>query len=153
MEKDFEQLGGFSKVEFFLLEETDNWPIVINDETASEITHIASEIDNFGIIAESSIDINAIPKQTADGEIYPTEIIFSFSNRIKELEKYLDRYQNKPVVVIAKLNTGQKKLYGTNESPLILIYKIDDGKKVEDLGVITVNIKGETRNRAVYYMV
>jgi hypothetical protein len=153
MEADFEQLGGFSKVEFFLLEETDNWPIVLNDETATQITHIVSEINNFGIIAESSIDINISPKQTAEGLPYPTEIIFSFSNRIKELENYLDRYQNKPVVVIAELNTGQKKLYGTNETPLILIYKIDDGKKVEDLGVISVNIKGETRNRAVYYKV
>lgn len=153
MEKDLEQLGGFKSVEFFLLEETANWPIVINDETASAITHIPSQIDEFGIISDSSIDINNNPKQSADGPIYPNDIAFSFSNRTKELEKYLDRYQNKPVVVFGTLNTGKKKIYGTNETPLIFIYKIDEGTKIEDLGVISVSIKGETRSRPVFYNV
>jgi hypothetical protein len=153
MDTDFEQLGGFKKVEFFLLEETYNWPIVINDETSAQITHDPSRIENYGIIAEESIDVNIPPKQSVEGTIYPTDIVFSFSNRIIELEKYLDYYQNKPVVVIGYLNTGKKKLYGNLMEPLVLSYKIDDGKKVEDLGVITVNIKGETRNRPVYYNV
>lgn len=148
---DYEQLGGFEKVEFFLLEETDNWPVVINDETSAQITHIESQIEKFGIISDSSIDVNITPKQSADGTIYPTEIVFSFSNRIIELEKYLDFYQNKPVVLIAYLNTGKKKLYGTNECPLTFIYKIDEGKKIEDLGLINVTIKGETRERPVFY--
>lgn len=153
MEKDFEQLGGFSKVEFFLLKETNNWPIVINDETSAQITHIDSRIDNYGIIADSTIDVNVIPKQSGDGTIYQTEIVFSFSNRIIELEKYLDYYQNKELVAVVHLNTGQKKLYGTNENPLVLTWKIDEGKKIEDLGIITVNIKGDTRHRPVYYKV
>lgn len=151
MDTDFEQLGGFSKIEFFLLEETANWPIVLNDETATQITHNKSLVGNFGKIAESSIDINITPKQSSEGPIYPIDIVFSFSNRIIELEKYLDYYQNEPLVVVGYLNTGLKKLYGTNETPLILTYKVDEGKKIEDLGVITVSIKGETRNRPVYY--
>lgn len=151
MDTDFEQLGGFKKVEFFLLEETANWPIVVNDETSAQITHNPSRIENYGIIADDSIDVNISAKQSGEGTIYPTEIVFSFSNRIIELEKYLDYYQNKPLVMVGYLNTGLKKLYGTNEEPLILTYKVDDGKKIEDLGLITVNIKGETRKRPVYY--
>jgi hypothetical protein len=151
MISDLEQLGGFEKIEFFLLDETDNWPVVVNDETSAEMTHIESQIQNFGTIADSSIDINITPKQSTEGTIYPIEIICSFSNRIIELEKYLDYYQNKEVVVIGYLNTGKKKLYGTNETPLTFIYKIDEGKKIDDLGVITVTIKGDTRERAVFY--
>lgn len=151
MTTDFEQLGGFEKIEFFLLHETDNWPLVVNDETSVQITHIDSLIENYGIILDSSIDVNISPKQSTEGTIYPIEIVFSFSNRIIELEKYLDFYQNKPVIVIAHLNTGKKKLYGTNETYLILTYKIDEGKKIDDLGVITVNIKGEMRQRPVFY--
>lgn len=153
MSKDYEQLGGFDTVEFFLLSETANWPIVVNDQTAAQITHIQSLLDTVGVIADGSIDVNISPKQSAEGTIYPTDVVFSFSNRTEALENYLDQYQNKPVVVIAKLNTGIKKLYGTKDEPLILNYKIDDGKKPEDMGVISVSIKGETRNRPVFYNV
>lgn len=153
MNTDFEQLGGFDTVQFFLLSETANWPIVVNDQTASQVTHVASLLDNYGVIANDTIDVNITPKQSAEGTIYPTDVVFVFSNRTEALENYLDRYQNKPVVVIAKLNTGVKKLYGTKEEPLILNYKIDEGKKAEDLGIISVSIKGETRNRPVFYNV
>ena len=151
MNEDLEQLGGFSKIEFFLISQTSNWPIVINDETSSQITHEDSMIDNYGKIADSSIDINITPKQSPEGEIFPIDIVFSFSNRIIELERYLDYYKNKELVVIGYLNTGLKKIYGTNEEPLFLSYKIDEGKKIDDLGIITVNIKGEIRNRPVFY--
>lgn len=153
MNNDFEQLGGFDTVEFFLLSETANWPIVVNDQTAAQITHMPSILDTVGVIADSTIDVNINPKQSAEGTIYPIDIVFQFSNRTEVLENYLDRYQNKPVVAIATLNTGIKKLYGTNEEPLILNYKIDEGKKPEDLGIISVSIKGETRNRPVFYNV
>lgn len=153
MNKDLEQLGGFDKLDFFLLDETANWPIVVNDATASQVTHVPSLISNYAILADSSIDVNVVPKQSVDGTIYSIDIVIVFSNRSEALENYLDQYQNKQVVVFGELNTGRKKLYGTNEEPLILNYKIDDGKKVEDLGVISVSIKGETRNRPVYYNV
>lgn len=151
MVSNLEQLGGFEKVEFFLLDETDNWPIVVTDETATQISFVESLLENYGKISDSSIDINISPKTSSEGTVYPTEIVFSFLNRIIELEKYLDFYQNKPLVVIGYLNTGLKKLYGTNEEPLFLTWKIDEGKKIEDLGLITVSIKGETRKRAVFY--
>jgi hypothetical protein len=153
MNTDFEQLGGFDTVEFYLLSETANWPIIVNDQTAAQVTHVQSLLDNYGVIANDTIDVNITPKQSAEGTIYPTDVVFVFANRTEALENYLDNYQNKPVVVIAKLNTGVKKLYGTNEEPLILNYKIDEGKKAEDLGIISVSIKGETRNRPVFYNV
>lgn len=153
MNTDFEQLGGFDTVEFYLLSETANWPIVVNDQTAAQVTHVQSLLDNYGVIATDTIDVNITPKQSAEGTIYPTDVVFTFSNRTEALENYLDSYQNKPVVVIATLNTGIKKLYGTKEEPLILNYKIDEGKKAEDLGIISVSIKGETRNRPVFYNV
>ena len=153
MNTDFEQLGGFDTVEFYLLSETANWPLVVNDQTASQITYLQSLLDNYGVISSDTIDVNINTKQSSEGTIYPIEIVFQFSNRTEALENYLDSYQNKPIIAIATLNTGFKKLYGTNEEPLILNYKIDEGKKPEDLGIISVSIKGETRNRPVFFNV
>ena len=153
MNNNFEQLGGFESIAFFLIAETSNWPIVLNDETAGLIVHSDSFLDDFGVITDGSIDVNIIPKQSAEGTVYPIEVLFTFLNRTQALENYLDQYQNKPVVVIATLNTGLKKIYGTPLEPLFLNYKIDEGKKAEDPGVISVSIKGETRNRPVFYNV
>ncbi|MBQ0907472.1 hypothetical protein KBJ98_02020 [Flavobacterium sp. F-328] len=151
MDTDFEQLGGFCKVEFFLIEDTSNWPIVLNDETANQIILPECVVEDYGKIIDESIDVNIPPKQAANGTTYPIEIVFNFSNRVLSLEKYLDKYQNKSVVALLTLNTGIKKLYGTNETPLIFNWKIDEGKKIEDAGLIMVSIKGEMRHRPVHY--
>jgi hypothetical protein len=149
--KDFEQLGGFSDLKFYLSTDVSNWPIVLNDTTSNQLVLNSNNMSNLGVITDSSIEVVDTPKQSAEGIVYPIDISFTFSNRTKALEQFLDSYQNQSVVVFCKLNTGDIKLYGSDQEPLQFLWKVIDGKKAEDLGVVSVSIKGDMRNRPVYY--
>lgn len=146
-----EQLGGFGSLDFNLIEETSNWPLVVTDQTSAQIiiTPYANDVE--GIIDQDSINIDDNTKETAEGIVHPIVITFKFLTRSESLEQLLEQYQNKPGIVIADLNNGFRKLYGTNEEPLYMNFKVDDGQKIDDNAGVTVTIKGETRNRPVYY--
>lgn len=148
-----EQLSGFAEIEFFLLEETSNWPIELTDQNSSSVILSPYENDVEGTIDEDSINVDENPKESAEGEIYQINIQFRFITRSESLQQLLDQYKNKPGIAIGKLNSEFQKMYGTNEEPLYLSYRNDDGNKPEGNGAIIVTIKGETRKRPVYYTV
>lgn len=148
-----EQLSGVAELDFYLLSETSNWPVVVTDQNASQIVITPEVNDIEAVVDEESIEIDASPKITAEGNVYPIEISFRFITRSESLEQLMEQYAKKPGIVIAKFNNGFCKLYGTNEEPLYMNWKVDEGKKVTDNGGTIVAIKGETRNRPVYYTV
>lgn len=148
-----EQLSGIAEVDFYLLSETSNWPVVVTDLTSSQIV-ITPEVNNIeGTIDDESIEIEATPKTSAEGTIWPIDISFRFITRSESMEQLGDQYCNKPGIAIAKLNNGFKKMYGTNEEPVYMTFRIDEGKKITDNAGTIINIKGETQQRPVYYTV
>lgn len=153
MKFDCEQLAGFAQMEFFLLEETSNWPLVLTDQNASQvsITPLDNNVD--AEIVEDSINIDINPKKTVDGTIYPVNASFKINTRSESLEQLLEQYENKPGIFIGDLNTGFRKMYGSNEEPLYLNYQIEEGQKPGDNSGTIVIIKGETRSRPVFYTV
>ena len=153
MTVDLEQLGGFTSLNFFSLPETANWPIVLNDGTAIYVTHTPPTLNYSDFILDESIEILDNPKESSSGLIYPIDINFRILLRNDTLSEYLDTYQNIPLVVIAQLKNGTKKIYGSNLEPLFLVWKNIEGKKVDDLPLLAVSIKGETRTRPVFYNV
>lgn len=148
-----EQLSGIAEVDFYLLSETSNWPIVVTDLTSGQV-ELNTEINSVeGTIDYDSIEIDANPKQSAEGTVYPVDISFRFISRSESLEQLLDQYCNKPGIAIAKFNNGFRKMYGTNEEPLFMTWKIEEGKKITDAAGTLINIKGEMQQRPVYYTV
>lgn len=148
-----EQLPGIAELDFYLLIETYNWPVVVTDLTSAQVILTPETYSIEGTIDDESIEIDANPKLSAEGEVFPIEAAFRFITRSESMDQYLDQYKNKPGILIAKLNTGFRKMYGTNEEPLYMTYKVDEGKKVTDAAGTLINIKGETINRPVYYTV
>lgn len=148
-----EQLSGFAEMDFLLLTETSNWPLVVTDQTSSDIILTPEFYDIDGTIDENSIDVNVNPKKNAEGDVYDISISFKFITRSESIEQLMDQYENKPGICIGKLNNEFRKLYGTNEEPLYMSFKVDEGNKPEDSGAVIVTIKGETRQRPVYYTV
>jgi len=148
-----EQISGVGKLDFFLLDEITNWPLVVNDTTSAQIIITPEVNDVEGTIDDNSINLDAVPKETPEGIIFNILGTFKFSTRSESIEQLLDQYQNKPGILIADLNTGFRKLYGTNEEPLYMTYRVDEGQKPEDDGAVIVTIKGETRSRPVFYSV
>ena len=148
-----EQFSGFAQLDFYLLEETSNWPIEVNDQNSNTVVLTPEEFNVQGTIDEDSIDVNVTPKVSAEGETHDISIQFRFLTRSESLEQLLEQYANKPGVAIGKLNTEFQKMYGTNEEPLYMNFKTDDGNKPDGNGAIIVTIKGETRKRPVYYTV
>lgn len=145
-----EQLPGAAEVNFYLLSETSNWPVEVTDGTSSEVVFTPEEISIEGSIDDESINIDATPKQTAEGTVYTIDINFRFITRSESIEQLLEQYANQPGIVIAKLNHGFQKMYGTNEEPLYLSWRVDEGQKSTDNAGVIVAIKGETRNRPVF---
>ena len=148
-----EQLSGFAQLDFFLLEETSNWPIEVTDQNSNTVVLSPEEFDVQGTIDEDSIDVNVTPKLSAEGETHDINIQFRFMTRSESLEQLMDQYANRPGIAIGKLNTEFQKMYGTNEEPLYMSFKTDDGNKPDGNGAIIVTIKGETRKRPVFYTV
>jgi hypothetical protein len=146
-----EQLAGFAQIDFFLLTETSNWPLVVTDQTSAGITFTPEDIQIEGVIDDESISVQASPRQTAEGTVWDIDINFRFITRSESIEQLMEQYCNKPGVVVGKLNTGFQKLYGTNEEPLYMTWRVDEGQKATDNAGTIVAIKGETRNRPVFY--
>lgn len=146
-----EQLPGYAQIDFFLLSETGNWPLVVTDQTSGQITLNPEVVDVEGLIDDESISVQVTPKQTAEGTVWAIDIDFRFITRSESLEQLMEQYCNKPGVVIGKLNHGFQKLYGTNEEPLYMTWRVDEGQKATDNAGTIVSIKGETRDRPVFY--
>lgn len=148
-----EQLSGYAKIEIFLLEEVSNWPIVLNDTNSSQLIFNPSIYSVEASVIVDSIKVNYPKKQKPAGISHDITIKMDFSTRSESLEQYLEQYENKPVVVKGFLNNGFVKLFGSNLEPLFLIYEVDDGIKSEIEGLTSIEIKGETSKRPVYYTV
>jgi len=146
-----EPLGGFSSIDFYLLDEVSNFPTVITDTNARDIHLMPFENNVQGTIEPDSITVNVTPKQGPEGVVYHIAISFRFITRSEALEQLLEQYQHYPGIVIATLNNDFKKLYGTNLEPLYLIFDVDDSNKIDGMCYTEVRIKGETRQRPVYY--
>jgi hypothetical protein len=146
-----EKLPGFAELDFYLLEETGNWPFVVTDENSAQITFTPYVNDVEALIEPDSIDVNINPKQSAEGTVQQISIVFRLITRSEALEQLLEQYANKPGVGIGKLNNEFKKLYGTDREPLYMNYEVNEGTKVDGTAFTEVRIKGETRKRPVYY--
>lgn len=148
-----EQLGGFALLDFFLLEETSNWPIVVTDQTSAQVTISPYENNVEALVEPESIKVSVNHKTNAEGSVWQIDIGFRFITRSESLEQLLDQYQNKPGISIGKLNTEFQKMYGTNLEPLYMTFEVDEGTKVDGNSAVEVRIKGETRKRPVFYTV
>lgn len=148
-----EQLAGASNLEFFLLEEVSNWPIILNDTNSSQLQFNPSIYSVDAKVVVDSLKVNYPKKQKPSGLIHDISIKMEFSTRSESLEQYLEQYENKPGIVRATFNNGFKKIFGSNIEPLYLIYEVEDGIKEDLEGVTTIEIKGETAKRPVYYTV
>lgn len=146
-----EQLAGFSSIEFYLLTETSNWPVVVTDANAGQIQLHPEENDLDGSFIEDSISINDKPKLGPEGNIWPIDIQFGYENRHAAMEQLLEQYAGQPGVAIACLNDGTRKLFGTDKEPIYLYWEIGYGEKFEDRAGTYVRIKGEQQQRPVYY--
>lgn len=148
-----EQISGIAELDFYLLSETSNWPIEVTDQNSVSIVFTPEEVSVNAEIEPESISAEYAPRTTAEGEVFENNISMRFITRSESLDQLLDQYKNKPGVCKVKYNSGFQKIFGTNEEPLYLSYRVDDGQKITDNAGTIVAIKGETRKRPVYYAV
>lgn len=142
-----EKLPGFAEFDFYLLEETGNWPFVVTDENAAQIVITPYTNDVDALIEPDSIEVDV----TSKGAVQQISIVFRLITRSEALEQLLEQYANKPGVGLGKLNNEFKKLYGTDREPLYMNYEVNEGAKIDGTAFTEVRIKGETRKRPVYY--
>lgn len=148
-----EQLGGIAELSFYLLEETSNWPVILTDQNSAQViinpTHHSVE----ATVKPDIIKLLVNKKQTAEGIVHQMSIKIDFITRSEALEQLLDQYQNKPGIVVSKMNNEFQKIYGSNLEPLYMIYEVNEGDKVDSESGTMLEIKGESRSRPVFYTV
>ncbi|MES2813222.1 MAG: hypothetical protein V4670_12180 [Bacteroidota bacterium] len=148
-----EELAGVAELDFFLLTETSNWPIILTDQNSSGVTFTPEMVSVAATIKPDSINATVNKKQGPEGVIYQISIKMQFITRSEALEQLLDQYENKPGVVLSKMNNEFQKLYGTDNEPLYMTYEVNEGDKIDGDSATVIEIKGETRTRPVYYTV
>ncbi len=147
-----EQLAGIKKIEFFLLTEISNWPILVTDQNAKEIV-LNLNVDSISAtVDEKTISNKTKKKQTNSGDLYEVSLEYNILTRSKDLEQMVERYQNKPGVAIVSYYNGYKKLFGTNDEPIFLSYGETNGSTIDDKASVDVSITGVTRTRPAYYL-
>lgn len=147
-----EQLAGFSRLDFYLLTETSNWPFVVNDANAGTILITPqATIDVDGSIEPETIKVTDDVKPDGSGDIWPIDIQFIYLYRGAAMEQLLENYANKPGIAIGHFNDGTCKLFGTDKEPLYLSWGNNYGVKPEDRHGVGILIKGEQTQRPVYY--
>ena len=148
-----EQLAGIAELQFFLLTETDNWPLVITDGNSGQVEFNQEPVSVEAILKPDSIKVDVNKKQSSSGVLNQISIKMEFITRSEALEQLMDQYENKPGVCLAKYNSEFQKLFGNNLEPLKMIFEVEEGGKIDDNASTIVMIKGETRKRPVYYTV
>lgn len=148
-----EPVSGFAELTFYLLEEVSNFPIILTDQNSSQL--VFNSFENFieGSVDVDSIVVNVDPKISSAGTIYPIDVSFKYITRSEAAEQLLEQYANRPGIILGKLNNEFRKIYGTNEEPLYLNYRVDEGTTLEGGSNLLVRIQGETRQRPVFYTV
>lgn len=146
-----EELGGVAELDFFLLSETSNWPIILTDQNSANVTFTPEMVSVAATIKPDSINATVNKKQGPEGVIYQISIKMQFITRSEALEQLLDQYENKPGVVLSKMNNEFQKLYGTDNEPLYMTYEVNEGDKIDSDSATILEIKGETRTRPFYY--
>jgi len=145
-----EQIGGYKNVRFYTLDETTNWPSVLNDANSEQIEFNSNEVAVDAILEPDSIRVSDEPKAKDPGELYEIDIEFVFNMQSEALEKLLDQYKNYfGVCEVCKIY-GQRKLYGANRYPLRMTYSTENGRRPEDGQKTIVKITGNAPKRAVY---
>ena len=146
-----EELAGIAELDFFLLTETADWPVILTDQNSSNVTFVPEPVSVAATIKPDSIKISVNKKTGAEGTIYQISIKMEFLTRSEALEQLLDQYENKPGVVLSKMNNEFQKLYGTDNEPLYMVYEVNEGDKIDGDSATILEIKGETRTRPVFY--
>lgn len=147
-----EQLAGIKKIEFFLMSEISNWPVLVTDTTASQLVFNLNDENLFATVDERTIGDKTKKKQTNSGDLYEVSLEYNILTRSKDLEQMVERYQNKPGVAIVSYYNGYKKLFGTNDEPIFLSYGETNGSTIDDKASVDVIITGVTRTRPAYYL-
>lgn len=148
-----EQLSGVAELDFYLLEETSNWPRIVSDANSAQIVFSPSVHSVEASIKPDSISVSVNKSTTASGIVHDISIKMDFLTRSEALEQLLEQYENKPGIVKAKFNNEFQKIYGTNIEPLYLVYEDVPGTKIDGDGATTIEIKGKTAKRPVFYTV
>lgn len=147
-----EQLSGVAELDFYLLEETSNWPIILSDSNSSQVIFSPSANSVNATIKPDSISVSDQKTTKANGLVHAITIKMDFITRSEALEQLLEQYENKPGVVVAKFNNEFQKIYGSNIEPLYLVYEDVPGVKIDGDGITTLEIKGETAKRPMFYL-
>lgn len=148
-----EQLSGVAQLDFYLLEETSNWPRIVSDVNSAQINFNPSVHSVEASIKPDSISISPNKTTKNSGIVHPISIKMEFLTRSEALEQLLEQYENKPGVAVVKFNNEFQKIYGTNIQPLYMMYEDIPGTKIDGDGVTVIEIKGETSKRPVFYTV
>lgn len=146
-----EVLGGVAELDFFLLSETSNWPTVLTDQNSAQVVFAPEPVSIEATIKPDSIKPTVNKKTGPEGTTYQISIKMEFINRSEAMEQLMDQYENKPAVVVSKMNTEFQKLYGTDSEPLYLMYEVNEGTQPDSDNGTVIEIKGETRTRPVFY--
>lgn len=146
-----EQLGGFAELNFYLLSEVSNFPKILTDQNSSQLVFNPEPSSVAATLKPDSISVNVNKRLTASGIVFQVNIKMQFITRSEALVQLLEQYENLPGIVQAKLNSGFQKIVGSDLEPLYLLFEEEDGKKIDDDAVTSIEIKGETSKRPVFY--
>ncbi|WP_158962354.1 hypothetical protein [Myroides fluvii] len=144
-----EQLSGIYTIDFYLMEETTNWPIHLSDRSASQIVFTPEEHAIEATIAPNSFKNDSKSKD----DLYEIDLSYTILTRSEALEQLLDQYVNQPGIAVVKYYNGFTKIFGTDQEPLLLTFQVDDGTSIESKSGIEIVIEGTQRNRPIYYTI
>lgn len=146
-----EQLGGIAELDFYLLTEVSNFPLVLTDQNSGQLIFTPETHSVHTTIKPDSIKPSVNKKQDPSGTVYQISIKLEFLTRSEALEQLLDQYQNKPGIVHSKMNNEFQKIYGTQHEPLYMTYEVNEGDKIDGNSGVELEIKGTTSSRPVFY--
>lgn len=146
-----EQLAGAATLDFYLLSECANFPEVLTDTNADQVT-FTPEVNNVeATIQPDSITSNFNNNVSDSGQLWRPTTSAKFISRSEALEQLLDQYSNQPGIAVLKLNSGFKKMIGSNKEPVYLTFSTTEGTAIDDATAsTTVTITGQMRQRPVY---
>lgn len=145
-----EQIGGFKLVRLITLDEIVFCPGVLTNQNASTFLSSPTLETIDALFVGERINIRSTQRRNKSGLLHSISAEFELEKQSSDLDDYLNKHANKPLVMIGEKQYGQQILYGSENAPLKLLYKNAHGKKPEDGSIVRVKISGKISQKPVF---
>jgi len=145
-----EKPGSFKFIQIITTDEIIACPEILTNSNANQFKSSPS-LDTIDVVfIDDNLKISEKQLRTKSGILYNISAQIDIADQSSKLDDFLQKRVFKKIIIISEKTYNQKKIYGSKNSPLKMIYEQINGKKPEDGSITRLKITGKIAQKPVF---